>query len=111
MDITELIDAAARAAVEGGSSPPSWQAHASSIVMDEATTEPWRPRGDTPRGLIAAVELARKELRGAVNAKQIRLREQVRNCKLRIDTENEINGTSLAYPAWVQNYLERNSID
>jgi len=110
-NIEELIDRAAQAAVEGNAHPPSWRAHAEDIVMVEATTERWAPEPGTPAGLIAAVEQARKDLRGAVSEKQMRLRQQVRNCKLRIDTENEMNGTNYSYPSWVANYLERNEID
>lgn len=36
------------------------------------------------------------------------LQQQVLNCKSRIDTENEQNGTFRGYPSWVANYLTRN---
>jgi hypothetical protein len=45
-----------------------------------------------------------------LQAKKALLRDQVRNAKIRIDTENEINGTSLSYPTWVASYLEGNEI-
>lgn len=113
----ELFDRLARAVVEHDEdAPPSWAAEARSIALAEAHGDPWnrlhlsRP---APQALVEAVKAARSDerIRGEIWAKRSRLRDQVRNAKMRIDTENELNGTSLAYPAWVSNYLKDNAID
>ena len=88
----------------------SWATHAESIVMNEFM-RPYQPDDETPAALTLAVEEARVKLRGAVFRQHADRREQVRNAKLRIDTENELKGTSYSYPSWVANFLKEHSID
>lgn len=88
----------------------SWATTAEYIVMNEFVS-PYVPDDETPAALTLAVEEARVKLRGAVVAEHMKRREQVRNAKLRTDTENELNGTSYPYPSWVSNFLKEHSID
>lgn len=113
MTLKHLLDEAAQLAVESAGGPSSNKGTALNIALTEQASDPWRPKPDTPQALINAVAEARRA--PAVIAQRQRekthLRNQVRNAKIRIDTENEINGTSLSYPSWVANYLEGNEID
>lgn len=113
MDLKQLLNEAALLADEKPGDPSSYIHTATRIAMSERDIDPWIPSADTPQALIQEVVAARKK--PAVIAHRQRektlLRTQVRNAKLRIDTENEINGTSYEYPSWVANYLKDNEID
>jgi hypothetical protein len=108
--ITELIAELSAAAKPKG--PPrrwanyedhpagaSWATTAEYIVMNEFVS-PYVPDDETPAALTLAVV-----------AEHMKRSEQVRNAKLRTDTENELNGTSYPYPSWVSNFLKEHSID
>ncbi|MEH3090760.1 MAG: hypothetical protein PGN20_01695 [Agrobacterium cavarae] len=113
MTLKHLLDEAAQLAVEKSCGPSSYSGTATAIAISERANDPWRPSADTPQALVQAVAAARKK--PAVIAQRQRekthLRNQVRNVKIRVDTENEINGTSYEYPSWVANYLKDNEID